>query len=123
MLGVGFTMTGLFDSALLLGGTVMIWTLGEVIGAPVGSAFVAALASEHLRGRCQGALGSTYSIALMLAPLIGTPAVRREADGLVGVVRSIVRRGRGVRCADPSAVVGAGCVRRGSVGCAFTRVG
>jgi MFS family permease len=40
--------------------TVLIWTLGEIIYAPVASAYVADIAPEHLRGRYQGAWGLTW---------------------------------------------------------------
>jgi dipeptide/tripeptide permease len=39
---------------------VLIWTLGEIIYAPVASACVADIAPKHLRGRYQGAWVLTW---------------------------------------------------------------
>ena len=70
--GVGFALTGPSHTTLALAGTVLLWTLGEMVVAPVASAYVADLAPPHLQGRYQGAFGTTFSIAFVVAPLAGS---------------------------------------------------
>jgi MFS family permease len=90
--GIGFALTGVADTAVLLALTVMIWTFGEMIAAPVGSAYVADLAPPHLRGRYQGAFNLTFAIGFVLAPALGTrlydrsPGALRLVCGLLGIV-------------------------------------
>jgi dipeptide/tripeptide permease len=61
---------------------VLVWTLGEIVEAPVASAYVAGIAPEHLRGRYQGAWGLTFGLGLVLAPLLGTAVYEASATGL-----------------------------------------
>lgn len=70
--GLGFGLTALAHTAPALALTVIVWTLGEIIGAPVSSAYVADIAPPHLRGRYQGAWGLTWGLAAILAPVLGT---------------------------------------------------
>jgi len=72
MVGIGFFATGFATTILLLGFSVVLWTIGEIVFAPVASAFVADSAPDHLRGRYQGAWGVTYGLGLVLGPTIGT---------------------------------------------------
>jgi MFS family permease len=72
MVGVGFAATAFAPTVWLLGLTVVIWTVGEIVFAPVASAFVADSAPDHLRGRYQGAWGVTYGLGLVLGPTLGT---------------------------------------------------
>src|SRR4029077_6400844 len=71
LLGLGFGLTGLAPTALLLGGTVVVWALGEIVGAPVGSAYVTDLSPAHMRGRYQGAWSMTFAIGFVLGPTLG----------------------------------------------------
>jgi MFS family permease len=71
LLGVGFALTGFATTVPALALTVVIWTIGEIVNAPVGSAYVASLAPVHLRGRYMGTWGLTWSAGLMLGPLLG----------------------------------------------------
>jgi MFS family permease len=103
--GVGFALTGAAHSVALLITTVVVWTLGEMIAAPVMNTYVAAVAPRHLRGRYQGAYVLTSSVALALAPAIGTrvfalsPAALWLGCGVVGVIAALLM----VRSAgDPS---------------------
>jgi MFS family permease len=72
LVGAGFGLTALAHTYPLLVVTVLIWTLGEIIGAPVSSAYVANIAPAHLRGRYQGAWGMTWGLAFILGPVLGT---------------------------------------------------
>jgi MFS family permease len=62
--------------------TVLVWTFGEIVYAPVASAYVADLAPEHLRGRYQGAWGLTWGLAFVLAPIVGAAIYEWNPDGL-----------------------------------------
>ena len=71
LLGVGFGLTGLAPTAWLLGATVVVWTLGEIVGSPVSSAYVSDLAPPHLRGRYQGAWSMTFALGFVIGPAFG----------------------------------------------------
>lgn len=72
LVGLGFALTALAHTAPALVLTVLVWTLGEIIGSPVASAYVADIAPQHLRGRYQGAWGLTWGLAAILGPTLGT---------------------------------------------------
>ena len=49
---------------------MVVFAMGEVMMAPVGSGFINDAAPEHLRGRYNAASGLTFSVASFLSPLI-----------------------------------------------------
>ena len=71
LLGLGFGLTGAASTAWLLAATVVIWTLGEIVGAPVGSAYVSELAPPGMRGRYQGAWSMTFALGYVIGPALG----------------------------------------------------
>lgn len=79
--GLGFALTAFAGTMPLLAATVVLWTIGEVVDAPVSSAYVAELAPEHMRGRYMGAWGLTWSLGLMLAPSLGARFFEASPDG------------------------------------------
>lgn len=72
--GLGFGLTHLATTLPAYMATVAIWTLGEIVFAPVNASLVADLSPAQLRGRYQGAFGMTWSLGAMLAP-VGGPAL------------------------------------------------
>jgi MFS family permease len=70
--GLGFALTGFAHGIPMLAITVVIWTLGEMVHAPVAGAFVSGLAPERFRGRYMGLWHSTWSTGLLLGPVMGT---------------------------------------------------
>ncbi|MDX2009556.1 MAG: MFS transporter [Myxococcaceae bacterium] len=80
--GLGFGATALAESTLAFALTVAVWTVGEIVMAPVNSAVVAERAPVHLRGRYQAAFGLTWSVAFMAAPVAGPRVIERT--GLPG---------------------------------------
>lgn len=70
--GVGFGLHAVADEAWQHAVAVAVWTVGEVLGAGLLSPLVARLAPEHLRGRYLGIYGTSYGVAGLLAPLLGT---------------------------------------------------
>lgn len=73
--GLGFGLTTFATSLPTYALTVAVWTLGEILFAPVNASIVAARSPEHLRGRYQGAFTITWSMAAMAAPLIGSSLI------------------------------------------------
>jgi MFS family permease len=70
--GIGFGAIGIASSIASLAITVVIWTFGEMVYSPVGSAYIADIAPVDLRARYQAGYAFTYSLGLMLAPIGGT---------------------------------------------------
>jgi MFS family permease len=71
IMGIGFGLTAFADAAWLYAGTVLIWTLGEMLHSPSNSALMGELAPVALRGRYQGLNSLTWSAAVALAPIVG----------------------------------------------------
>lgn len=90
--GLGFFLTQFAHSFWPLAATVIVWTLGEVISAPVSGAYVADLAPETMRGRYTGTHGMMFSISFVLAPAVGGwlyslgPEVLFTVCGILGVI-------------------------------------
>lgn len=82
LVGLGFALTAFANDLPELAFTVLIWTIGEIVYAPVASAYVADLAPEHLRGRYQGAWGLMWGVAFVLAPILGAVIYEWSPDGL-----------------------------------------
>jgi MFS family permease len=82
LVGLGFALNAVANDLPELALTVLIWTLGEIIYAPVASAYVADIAPEHMRGRYQGAWGLTWGLAYVFAPAVGAAIFAWSADGL-----------------------------------------
>jgi predicted MFS family arabinose efflux permease len=78
--GLGYGLTTFARSLGTYVLTVAVWTLGEMIFAPVNGSLVADLSPTHARGRFQGAFTITWSLAFMVSPLLGPRLV--EATSL-----------------------------------------
>ncbi|MCP2338556.1 MDR family MFS transporter [Actinomadura rupiterrae] len=72
VVAVGIGFTALATRPWQYAAAVVVWSLGEIVGAAVLQAIVAGLAPEHLRGRYSGLYGLAWSGGFMLAPLGGT---------------------------------------------------
>jgi MFS family permease len=109
-LGFGLTATARTLPALLF--TVAIWTLGEMVAAPVGYAYVADIAPEHLRGRYQGLYGVFWGTGSVTGPAIGTWLLAQSVTafwflcGILGLVAALlVLAGRPARPAASQVIV------------------
>lgn len=80
--GIGVALTGIATGMPLLVASVVIWTLGEMIYAPVTGAYVTALAPEQYRGRYMGLWHMTWSSGLFLGPLMGSWIYERMPSAL-----------------------------------------
>jgi MFS family permease len=78
--GIGFGLTGAAHSFLALAGTVVLWTLGEMIFAPTSSAYVAGIAPDAMRGRYMGLWTLMWSAGLTLGPALGSALFERNAS-------------------------------------------
>jgi MFS family permease len=85
LVGLGFGLTAFAHSPGPLAATVVVWTFGEMIGAPPAGAYVASLAPEHLRGRYQGAWSLMWALGLVLGPTIGGVLFQHGESLLWGV--------------------------------------
>jgi len=70
-LGLGFGATMWASTPAEYAATIVVWTVGEVIGAAVAPAVVADLSPAALRGRYQGVFGFSFAAAALVAPLVG----------------------------------------------------
>ena len=89
--GIGFALTGLSRTIPALAGTVVIWTLGEMLHSPMAGAYVTQLAPERYRGRYMGLFVLTWSFGMVIGPTVGTrvyewrPAVLWSACAILGL--------------------------------------
>jgi MFS family permease len=96
LVGLGFALNAVANNMPELAFAVLVWTLGEIIYAPVASAYVADIAPEHLRGRYQGAWGLTWGLAFVLAPALGAAIFAWSPDalwltcGLLGLLAALL---------------------------------
>lgn len=71
LIGLGFGLTPWGAGIPWLTFTVLIWTLGEIVSAPVGAAYVSDVAPDHMRGRYMGAWTMTWGLGYVLGPSLG----------------------------------------------------
>ncbi len=96
LVGLGFALNAWAESLAALAFTVLIWTIGEIVYAPVAATYVADIAPVHLRGRYQGAWGLTWGLAFMLGPGLGAAFFAWNGDafwlfcGLLGLLSAVL---------------------------------
>lgn len=72
LLALGFGLTVFADTALLIVGTIVLWTFGEIFQAPYKPTIVSEMAPVPLRARYMGIFNISHSLSLMIgAPLGG----------------------------------------------------
>lgn len=71
IMGVGFGLTAFAHAAWLYAGTVLIWTLGEMLSSPSNATLIAELSPAALRGRYQGVFSLSWQVAGFTAPIAG----------------------------------------------------
>lgn len=81
--GAGFAMHGLGAAVALHLAAVSVWTLGEIIGAPVLSTVCATLAPPAARGRYQGMLATSFAAAGCVGPLLGAGVMQRVGGAVL----------------------------------------
>lgn len=83
LIGVGFSLVHFASSLAAFAGTVAVWTLGEILMAPVNNSVVADLAPDDMRGRYQGAFALTWSVGFLVAPSVGPLVLERAGSGVL----------------------------------------
>ena len=68
---LGFGAKGFVGTLPLFAASVVIWTLGEMVIAPVSTVLVADMAPETMRGRYMAVFGLTWGIGYGLGPTLG----------------------------------------------------
>lgn len=79
---IGFGMIGVVTSVPLFVMTVAIWTLGEMLLAPLSNAIVSDLAPVHLRGRYMGAITMCWSVGMAFV-FLGGLILQRMGGGVL----------------------------------------
>ncbi len=77
----GLGLTGLATSPWPLAGTVVVWTIGEMMMSPYLATVVADLAPQAMRGSFMGMLSFAYGGALMVGSPIGGAVLARFGAG------------------------------------------
>ena len=97
---IGYALTGAVAGVPLLAMTVVIWTIGEMLYAPVAGAYVTRIAPEKYRGRYMGLWHSMFSGGMLLGPVLGSMIYARSPAwlwiaclvvGLFGAALAIVK--------------------------------
>lgn len=68
----GFSLLQFTSSIPMIGLTVLVWTLGEMLTTPLLEGFVAERSPVESRGQYMGMFSAAFSGAFVLAPLAGT---------------------------------------------------
>lgn len=71
LMGAGFWLTAFAHSVISFAGTVLVWTLAEMIMLPLATAYPGRFAPGDLRGRYQGLSGLAQTAATAAGPVIG----------------------------------------------------
>jgi MFS family permease len=83
LLGAGFGLTELASTLPFYALTVVIWTLGEVIGAAVAPVIVAEMSPPAMRGLYQGIWGSSWGLAFFIGPALGGFVFQNFGSGVL----------------------------------------
>jgi MFS family permease len=71
LVAVGMGSVAVAGTVPLLMLTVVVWTAGEMLNAPVNGAYLADLSQPEMRGRYQGVASLSYTMASFIAPVFG----------------------------------------------------
>jgi MFS family permease len=72
LLCLGFALLSFTSSPLLIGATVLVWTLGEMLTTPLLEGFVATRSRGAHQGQYMGLFSVAFAMAFVLAPIGGT---------------------------------------------------
>ncbi len=82
--GVGWAMNGVAGSSVASYAVgIVIWTIGEILSAPLFPAIVADLSPPDLRASYQGAFQITFGAAAALAPVLGGLVMSRYGSDVL----------------------------------------
>lgn len=83
VVGAGFGLTAFAHTPLQFAGTILVWTIGELMQLPFLSSVAADLAPPDLRGRYMGVFGLCFSSANMIGAPIGGEVLARFGGGYI----------------------------------------
>jgi MFS family permease len=83
LLGAGFGLTELASTLPLYALTVVIWTIGEVIGAAVAPVIVSEMSPAALRGLYQGIWGASWGLSFFIGPALGGFVLHNYGSGVL----------------------------------------
>ncbi|GAA3050698.1 hypothetical protein GCM10020000_34570 [Streptomyces olivoverticillatus] len=69
--GYGFGLTAFAGSLGVYALTICVWTLAEIVNSPTQMGLVVRLSPAQGRGRYQGVYTLSWSLAALVAPLVG----------------------------------------------------
>ncbi|MER6117069.1 MFS transporter [Streptomyces sp. NPDC001743] len=79
--GYGFGLTAFAGSVGVYALTICVWTVAEIVNAPVQNGLVVQLSPVHGRGRYQGMYALSWSAAALVAPLMSGVVIDRFGAG------------------------------------------
>ncbi|MGW5098856.1 MDR family MFS transporter [Streptomyces nodosus] len=95
--GYGFGLTAFAGSVAVFALTVCVWTMAEIVNAPVQTGLVVRLSPTHGRGRYQGMYTLSWAVAALIAPLMSGLIIDRFGAkwlwGLCAVVGMVAAAG------------------------------
>ncbi|WP_159054857.1 MFS transporter, partial [Streptomyces dysideae] len=98
--GYGFELTAFAASVGVFALTVSVWTLGEIVNAPIQTGLAVRLSPTQGRGRYQGMYTMSWAVAALAAPLTSGFAIDRFGAewlwGLCAVIGTVAAAGYGV---------------------------
>lgn len=83
VVGAGFGLTAFAQKPTEFAGTIVIWTIGELMQLPFLSSVAADLAPADMRGRYMGVFGLCFSSANMIGAPIGGEVLARFGGGYI----------------------------------------
>jgi MFS family permease len=84
-LGAGFGMNAWATRLPAYVMAVIVWTVGEIIGAAVAPTIIANLAPVERRGLYQGVYGSSWGLSFFIGPIVGTWAFERFSPDVLWI--------------------------------------
>ncbi|MEU7022534.1 MFS transporter [Streptomyces sp. NPDC046203] len=96
LFAAGTGATALAGNSVAFAATVVVWTIGEMVHVPTNAAATARLAPEHARGRYQGVMGMSWSVAGFVAPILAGwivdgpgPVILWIACAVIGAIAAV----------------------------------
>jgi predicted MFS family arabinose efflux permease len=81
----GFGAMAVAHSPIALAGSVVVWTFGEMIFFPAGTAYVADIAPAGRTGEYMGGFASMFSLSMIVGPWAGTASLDRFGSGVTWI--------------------------------------
>ncbi len=83
LIGVGYWIVGFHSAVWFFGLSIAVWTLGELVHAPLMHAIVSDLAPVDLRGRYMGVIAMSFAAALTVGAPIGGMVLQRAGEAFL----------------------------------------